>query len=84
MLGGWEWILIIGAVVMLFGASRIPQLAKSLGQARKEFKKGMQEGELEDDEPNKQLPNKNAPQISQVSDEQLMEELRRRAAEKQV
>jgi sec-independent protein translocase protein TatA len=83
MLGGWEWILIIGAIVMLFGASRIPQLAKSLGQARREFKEGMKEGEAEDEQ-NKQLPNKNTPQISQVSDEQLMEELRRRAAEKQV
>lgn len=83
MLGGWEWILIIGAIVMLFGASRIPQLAKSLGQARREFKEGMKEGEMEDEQ-NKQLPKNNAPQISQVSDEQLMEELRRRAAEKQV
>ncbi len=34
------WILIIAAVVFLFGASRIPQFARSLGQARKEFEKG--------------------------------------------
>jgi sec-independent protein translocase protein TatA len=83
MLGGWEWIIIIGAIVMLFGASRIPQLAKSLGQARKEFKEGMKEGESDDAE-NKQLPNANAPQISQVSDEQLIEEMRRRASEKKI
>jgi sec-independent protein translocase protein TatA len=34
------WILIIAAVVFLFGASKIPQFARSLGQARKEFEKG--------------------------------------------
>ncbi|MDA4111085.1 MAG: twin-arginine translocase TatA/TatE family subunit [Thaumarchaeota archaeon] len=34
------WILIIAAVVFLFGASRIPQFARSLGQARREFEKG--------------------------------------------
>jgi sec-independent protein translocase protein TatA len=34
------WILIIAVVVFLFGASRIPQFAKALGQARREFDKG--------------------------------------------
>ncbi|MCU0239388.1 MAG: twin-arginine translocase TatA/TatE family subunit [Pyrinomonadaceae bacterium] len=81
---GMEWLLIIGAVVLLFGASRIPQLAKSLGQARREFKEGMKEGEKEESDANKQLPNTNAPQISQVSDDQLIEEMRRRASEKQL
>lgn len=33
-------ILIAAVVILLFGASRIPQLAKSLGQARREFEKG--------------------------------------------
>jgi sec-independent protein translocase protein TatA len=33
-------ILILAVVVLLFGASRIPQLARSLGQARREFEKG--------------------------------------------
>ena len=34
------WALIIAAIVLLFGASKIPSLARSLGQARKEFNKG--------------------------------------------
>ncbi|MCL4519792.1 MAG: twin-arginine translocase TatA/TatE family subunit [Thaumarchaeota archaeon] len=34
------WILIIAVVVFLFGANKIPGLAKSLGEARKEFDKG--------------------------------------------
>ena len=33
-------ILILAVVVLIFGASRIPQLARSLGQARREFEKG--------------------------------------------
>lgn len=45
--GGSEWIIILLVVLVLFGAAAIPKLAKSLGQARKEFKKGMQEGEKE-------------------------------------
>lgn len=31
------WILIIGVVVFLFGANKIPQFARGLGQARREF-----------------------------------------------
>lgn len=31
------WILIAAVVIFLFGASRIPQLARGLGQARREF-----------------------------------------------
>jgi sec-independent protein translocase protein TatA len=33
-------VLIAAVVILLFGASRIPQLARSLGQARREFEKG--------------------------------------------
>jgi TatA/E family protein of Tat protein translocase len=33
-----EWIIVIAAVVLLFGANKLPEMAKSLGQARKEFK----------------------------------------------
>jgi len=35
------WILIIAVVVFLFGASKIPSLARSIGEARREFDKGM-------------------------------------------
>jgi sec-independent protein translocase protein TatA len=37
--GGTEWILILFVVVLLFGARKIPDLAKGLGQGIKEFKK---------------------------------------------
>jgi len=42
-LGGWEWVVVIFAVLLLFGAKRIPDLARSLGQSIKEFKKGARE-----------------------------------------
>lgn len=37
--GGWEVVVIILAIVLLFGGKKIPELAKGLGQGIKEFKK---------------------------------------------
>jgi sec-independent protein translocase protein TatA len=42
-LGGWEWIIVILAVLLLFGAKKIPELAKGLGSGIKEFKKAARE-----------------------------------------
>jgi sec-independent protein translocase protein TatA len=39
MLGGWEIVLILAVVLILFGAKKLPELAKGLGQGIKEFKK---------------------------------------------
>ena len=41
--GVTELLIVAGIVVLLFGATRIPKLAKSLGQASKEFKTGAAE-----------------------------------------
>ena len=38
-IGGWEMVLILAVVLLLFGAKRLPELAKGLGQGIKEFKK---------------------------------------------
>lgn len=43
MPGGPEWIIILLVVLVLFGASRLPKLAHSIGQASKEFKRGQAE-----------------------------------------
>ena len=84
--GTTEIILIVAVLFLLFGATRLPQLAKSLGATRKAFKDGMKEAEDEEkmEAEVKQMANVAAPQISSVSDEQLAEELRKRMAEKQV
>ena len=37
--GGWEWIIIILAILVLFGAKKIPEFARGLGKGVKEFKK---------------------------------------------
>jgi sec-independent protein translocase protein TatA len=43
-LQGTDWIWILLAIILLFGASAIPKLAKSLGQAKGEFEKGVKQG----------------------------------------
>ena len=47
-LGPTELLIILGIVLLLFGATRLPKLAKSLGQASSEFKKGLNEGDTDD------------------------------------
>jgi sec-independent protein translocase protein TatA len=42
-LGGLEWIIVLLAVLLLFGAKKIPELARGLGQGIKEFKKATKE-----------------------------------------
>ena len=36
---GWEWVIIILAILLLFGAKKLPELAKGLGKGIREFKK---------------------------------------------
>lgn len=42
-LGGWEVVGILAAVLILFGAKKLPELAKGLGTGIKEFKKATRE-----------------------------------------
>ena len=37
-MGGYEWLLIILAIILLFGGKKIPELMKGLGSGIKEFK----------------------------------------------
>ncbi len=84
--GTTEIILIVAVLFLLFGASRLPQLAKSFGQTRKAFKEGMREAEEEEkmeQEQKRLAPTPIAPQINSMSDEELTAEMRRRAEIKQ-
>jgi sec-independent protein translocase protein TatA len=42
-------IILVVVVLVLFGSTQIPKLARSLGSAQKEFKKGLDEGSSDDD-----------------------------------
>lgn len=44
---GQEWIIILVVVLLIFGARKLPELARSLGASAKEFRKGIQEGSEE-------------------------------------
>ncbi len=48
MPGGWEWLIIVGVLLLLFGAKRLPEMARSVGQSARVFK-GEMKG-LRDDE----------------------------------
>ncbi len=45
--GGYEWILIILVVVLLFGGRKIPELMRGLGKGIREFKDGVKEPETD-------------------------------------
>src|SRR3954449_4019217 len=47
-LGPTELIIILVIVLLLFGTTRLPKLARSLGEASREFKKGTEEREREE------------------------------------
>jgi sec-independent protein translocase protein TatA len=44
-LGGEEIVLVLVAILLLFGATKIPELARAMGRAKGEFQKGAQEGD---------------------------------------
>ena len=48
-LGTPELLIILLVVILLFGGSQLPKLARSLGQAQKEFKKGTEGADDKDD-----------------------------------
>ena len=45
MPSGAEWFIVLAVVLVIFGGSQLPKLAKNLGKAQKEFKDGLAEGQ---------------------------------------
>jgi TatA/E family protein of Tat protein translocase len=67
-------IVVVAAIFLLFGGSKLPQLAKALGQSKKAFKEGIDDAE-HDEKPKADARGS----LSSVDDEALFEEARRRA-----
>lgn len=67
-LGGIEIAAIIGIIILLFGASKLPELARASGQATKEFERGRQQSEQEVEELREELE-------TEESEEEQTEEL---------
>ena len=45
---GPELLIVLAVILVLFGGSQLPKLAQGLGSAQREFKKGLDEGAVED------------------------------------
>ncbi len=41
---GLDSLVVVGIIVLVIGASRLPKIARSVGQAKGEFEKGLKEG----------------------------------------
>jgi len=44
-----HWLIVLAVIVLLFGAKKIPELAKGLGRGIKDFKEAVKEDEKTDD-----------------------------------
>ena len=58
MPGGWELVIIVLVVILLFGAKKIPELAKGIGKGIREFKDATKDIKSEIDEGLKEDPKK--------------------------
>lgn len=58
MPGAGEWIIIALAVLILFGAKKIPEFARGLGRGIREFKDAVKDVKKEVDEAGKEVPKK--------------------------
>ncbi|MDO4242132.1 MAG: Sec-independent protein translocase subunit TatA [Microbacteriaceae bacterium] len=64
-LGGWHFLIILLVVLLLFGATKLPLLAKSMGQSMKIFKKEI--NELHEDDQPKTKPGTNQTKTSSAA-----------------
>jgi len=65
IVGGWEAMLILAVVLVLFGAKKLPELAKGLGTGIREFKKATREVTEEIQNPVTDAPPAKLPAASQ-------------------
>ena len=66
--GGWELVLIVGVVLLLFGGKKIPELAKGLGKGIKDFKEAVNEDEEKVVEKAKEIEAKAETKVEEVKE----------------
>jgi sec-independent protein translocase protein TatA len=71
-LGGWEIVLILAVVLILFGAKKLPELAKGLGTGIKEFKKATREVTDEIQNASTETPAPKAPPVNTTAQSQAL------------
>jgi sec-independent protein translocase protein TatA len=49
-LGGWEWVIILVIVLLVFGVGRISKLGNELGKGISAFREGVREGQRDEEE----------------------------------
>jgi len=67
-------VVVVAVIFLLFGGSKLPQLAKALGQSKKAFKEG-----IDDEDHDDKAKSDSRGSLASVDDEVLFEEARRRA-----
>lgn len=50
-LGGWEWVIILVIVLLVFGVGRVGKLGEELGRGVRAFREGVREGSEEEEKP---------------------------------
>ncbi|MGH9278361.1 MAG: twin-arginine translocase TatA/TatE family subunit [Acidimicrobiales bacterium] len=75
-IGATELIIVLLVVLLLFGSTKLPKLARSIGEASKEFKKGVNEPVADTAEPAAKVeptapPTATAPATAPASDDSI-------------
>jgi sec-independent protein translocase protein TatA len=68
MLEGPDLIVVLVVVLVLFGGSQLPKLARNLGQAQREFQKGLADANKDKQSPSPAAPTDNVSVESQALD----------------
>ena len=68
---GWELLVVLFVVLLLFGSTRLPQLARGMGKSINEFKKGISDGGKEDEHELAEKRREQLPDSERARDEEL-------------
>jgi sec-independent protein translocase protein TatA len=66
--GGMELLIILGVILLFFGAKRIPELARSLGKGSREFRKGISEAADGKEQEDRKEKNEEKPPLDEADE----------------